>query len=279
MNVLFTGKGTSGSWQIRGVQMAQALEAKAIPMASLDDCRRADVIVAVKRIPDALLKNIRASGTPWLWDCVDAYPQPECSAWNRTQSIAWAKREIERLQPDHVVWPNVRMKLDCEGGLVIPHHHRPDIKVNPIRDRIEVIGYEGAKQYVEQWLPAIERQCKRIGAKFVLNPESLADVDVVLALRGSWWNGYAQQHWKSNVKLANAHGSGTPFIGAPEDGYLETAAGAEYWATCESDLARALDWLESQQARRSVQQRFLKAALPIEKVADQYREVLCALRS
>lgn len=110
-------------------------------------------------------------------------------------------------------------------------------------------------------------------------PASLADVDVVLALRGSWWNGYAQQHWKSNVKLANAHGSGTPFIGAPEDGYLETAAGAEYWATCESDLARALDWLESEQARKSVQQRFLKAALPVEKVAEQYREVLCALRS
>lgn len=279
MNVLFTGKGTSGSWQIRGIQVAAALGAKAVPMASLDDCRRADVIVAVKRIPDALLQNIRASGTPWIWDCVDAYPQPECSGWNRSQSVAWARREIDRLKPDQVIWPNVRMQLDAEGGLVIPHHHRPQIAVNPIRERIEVIGYEGSRQYVVEWMPAIDAECKRRGARFVVNPPSLADVDVVLALRGSRWSGYPQRHWKSNVKLANSHGSGTPFIGAPEDGYMETASGAEYWATCAADLGRSLDWLESQGARQSVREKFLRSAITVEKVAARYREVLCALRS
>lgn len=280
MKVLFTGKGTSGSWQIRGVQIAEALGARAIPMASTEDCEAADVIVGVKRIPALLLERIRFTQKPFVWDVVDAFPNRESASWNQERATDWCKRELDRLQPDAVIWPNERMRQDMGGmGKVIYHHHRPGIQRNPIRPRIETIGYEGSPLYIEGWAGVIAQECKRIGASFLVNPDSLADVDVVLALRGAAFQGHAHQHWKSNVKLANAHASGTPFIGQPEDGYMETSTGAECWVSDAVGLAHALDALASIQTRLEVQERFLKAAIPIEQIAAQYRSLLCALKS
>lgn len=279
MNVLFIGHGGKGSFEIRGNQISQALGARAVWKPTAEDINAADMTVAIKRVPDEALRLLRESGKPWVWDCVDAYPQPDCSTWNSTQSVDWLKGELERLQPHAVIWPNARMCDDAEWHgpqEIIYHHHRPGIRINPIRERIQTIGYEGSPRYLEGWIEAINQECGRIGAAFMVNPPHLADVDVVLALRGPRWNGYCQQAYKSNVKLANAHASGTPFIGMPEAGYMETRTGAEYWVKTLDDLATALKWLESQSAREEVSERFLKAALPIERVADQYRGFLCA---
>lgn len=290
MSILFTGRGGAGSWTIRAEQIGRALGARVQAMATVEDCSRADVIVVVKRIPEQLLERICCSRRPWVYDIVDAYPQPECSGWKKPKAIEWLDTTIERLRPSAVIWPNERMRDDLANELrwwnktaprsaVIPHHHRPGLRVNPIRERIARIGYEGASAYIDGWRDAIERQCKRLGAEFVLNPPHLADVDVVLALRDKNHSGYPQRHWKSNVKLANAHGSGTPFIGLPEPGYKETGTGAEQWAENEQELAIALDFLAPQWVRREQSAAFLKAALPVERVAQQYREFLCALKS
>lgn len=280
MQVVFTGKGTSGSWTIRGVQISEALGAKAISMATAEQCRAADVIVGVKRISDQLLANIRASGRPFVWDCVDSYPNRQSALWSRDQSIDWCQCELDRLQPDVVIWPNERMRQDMGGiGKVIYHHHRPSIEVNPIRPEIRTIGYEGSPLYIAGWAGAIGEECARIGASFIVNPRRLADVDVVLALRGPEFQGYPHKHLKSNVKLANAHASGTPFIGQAEDGYTETNTGAECWVSDRAGLRHALDALESPETRLEVQRKFLPAAISLEKVAAQYRAVLCALKS
>lgn len=288
MNVLFTGRGGAGSWAIRGEQIGRELGALVQPMASLEECSRADIIVVVKRIPDPLLERIRRSGRPWVYDIVDAYPQPECSTWNKSASLAWLDATLERLRPNAVIWPNQRMQSDFEEdwrtadiprGVSIPHHHRPGIAQNPIRERIERIGYEGSPAYIEGWRKAIDRQCKRIGAEFVLNPKRLADVDVVLALRDKKHSGYPQMHWKSNVKLANAQGSGTPFVGVPEPAYRETCSGAEVWAEFEHDLAFALDRHQPQNLRRALSVSLMRAALPVEHIAQRYRDFLCALKS
>jgi hypothetical protein len=279
MRVLITGRGTSGSWQIRGVQIAQAVGALAIPMASLAQCRAADVIIGVKRIPDELLHRIRESGKPFVWDTVDSYPQPKCSTWNKAESIAWIRETAARIRPVFIIWPNERMREDAGlGGVTVYHHHRPGIKANQIRERLEVVGYEGSAKYLEKLMPEIERECAKRHMRFVMNPENLADVDVVLAMRSPEFNGYPQQRWKSNVKLANAHGSGTPFIGALEDGYLETQAGGEYWANDAAHLGMALDALKPHALRKEISERFLRDAITVESVAEQYRETLCALK-
>lgn len=272
--ILFTGKGSSGSWQIRGVQLGAI--GHAIPNVS--DPTGYDVAVVVKRVPPGVLKGLRARNVPWVWDVVDAYPQPSSVWWSRGEAVRWLRTQIETLRPDGIVWPNRRMAEDAQFAgpqTVLYHHHRPDLKLNPIRETIRSVGYEGG-DYLGRWRGLIGAECDRRGWDFLVNPADLANVDVVFAVRDPV--GYTSSHWKSNVKLANAHGSGTPFIGNPESGYLETSSGAEYWALDVAGLRTALDWLAPQSARELIRDRFLASAYPLERAQAHLREFLCQFR-
>jgi hypothetical protein len=280
MRILITGRGTSGSWQIRGAQLGAAIGATVKQGVTVADCRSADVVVVVKRATPETLAALRTAGTPWAFDALDFYPQPQCGTWSRATSIAWVRDKLEHYRPTAVVWPNQKMREDCDTGLpgiVLRHHHRPGIRVNPIRDRVQAIGYEGAPAYVEAWRSAIERECARRGWRFVANPQHLADLDIVLALRGGQWAGYVSRHWKSAVKLANAHASGTPFVGQQECGYMETATGCEYWAEDAASLRTSLDWLTPHDNREMISQRFLQQAYPVAQAAKDLAEFLCCV--
>lgn len=278
--LLVTGSGRHGSWSIRGKQMGAALGATIRPTATSSDLRASDLVVVVKSADPSLLDDLHRSGRPWVLDILDGYPQPESSCWDREQAVAWARRRIEQWQPTAVIWPTRRMQLDCEvglPGLVLPHHYRPGIARNPIRSRIGKIGYEGDVEYLDGWHGAIEGECKRRGWRFVVNPRRLSDVDIVLALRGEARGGYVNRHWKSNVKLANAHGSGTAFIGQAECGYLETACGAELWAENMQELGDAFDRLAPYPVRARIAMQFLQAACSLDAMADALKRFLRTL--
>lgn len=266
MRILVTGKGgKSGSWKMRGEQLGAAMGADVQPMAT--DASRYDVTVVVKRTPGVVLAAVR--GRRWVWDVVDAYPQPLAYGWERDEAIRWVRAKIAAMKPTGIIWPTAKMREDCDTGLpgiVLPHHHRPGIASNPIRKDVKRVGYEGEPAYLGRWAKAAAAECKARGWEFVVNPERLADVDIVVALRDG--GGYVCRNWKSAVKLANAHGSGTPFVGVPEQGYIEQASGAEYWAKDQHGLGVAFDWLKSQSAREQVQDRFLQRAYPVEKAAS-----------
>lgn len=281
MNILVTGRGTSGSWEVRGEQLGAAMGALVKPNADLADMLAADVVLVVKRCTPAMLETLRLAERPWAYDVVDAYPQPISSVWTPYESIAWLRSRIDYLRPSTVVWPTQRMREDYGGnvGKVIYHHSRPGIERNPVREHIKVVGYEGSPRYLDDGLAeAISAHCSMRGARFVVNPAQLADVDVVVALRSKQWNGYPSRHWKSGVKLANAHASGTPFIGAAECGYLEIATGGEMWAETPADVGAALDTLAPRATRLAISQRFVAATFHVERAAAQMRDVLCALR-
>ncbi|WP_440221839.1 hypothetical protein ACQQ2N_12145 [Dokdonella sp. MW10] len=271
MKILVTGRGGAGSWTVRGEQLGAALGAQVKPAATRMDLVHCDIAIAVKRVPESLLATINASGKPWVYDVVDAYPQPEASGWSRDEAIRWMQRRLAELSPDAIIWPTQRMREDCDTGrtpgIVLPHHHRPGIASNPIRERVAVVGYEGAAHYLGGWESTLRDQCRDRGWSLALNPASLSDVDIVVALRGAPWTGYAQRHWKSNVKLANAHASGTPFIGQAERGYVETATGAEYWAENAAELRVCFDWLDAMTTREQVHDRFIQAAYSVERAA------------
>jgi hypothetical protein len=268
--ILFTGRGTSGSWQVRGVQLGEACGATVKARANLQDCQQADYIVAVKRAAPDLLYAIRQSGRPWALDVVDMYPQPMCTGWHQAKAIRWVKTQIAELQPTGVIWPNARMREDCDTGLpgiVLYHHYRPGSAINTIREHVALVGYEGSPNYIGEWLEPIKAHCAERGWQFVINPPSLADMDIVVACRGSEYNGYAQSHWKSNVKLANAHGSGTPFTGPRECGYLETESGLEQWVETPDDLRDCLDRLNEQYHRQQVSKAFLASRYSVDDAA------------
>lgn len=270
MKLLVTGKGgKSGSWAMRGEQLGAALGATVQANATIP----ADLTIVVKRTPTAVMAGLR--GKRWVWDIVDAYPQPEAYGWDSSEAVAWVRRRIKELKPTAIIWPTARMRQDCDTGLpgiVLPHHYRPRIGVNPIRDRVQVVGYEGAPAYLGQWHRLLEEECARRGWRFVLNPASLAELDIVVAMRDA--GGYVSRHWKSNVKLANAHGSGTPFVGQAEYGYTENASGAEYWAEDARDLSVAFDWLKDQGGREAISDRFVQRAYPVERAAYDLKEWL-----
>lgn len=278
--ILFTGNGTSGSWQVRGVQLGAELGAQVKPRATIEDCKRADIIVAVKRQRPELIAAINASRKPWVLDIVDAYPQPMCTHWSREQAIDWAQSLIGKLRPTGVIWPNQRMRDDCDTGIpevVIYHHCRPGITVNPLREQVSTVAYEGSPSYLGEWLDPVVSACGARGWNFIVNPPSLSDADIVLACRGSAHNGYVQKHWKSNVKLANAHGSGTPFIGPKECGYLETSTGLEQWADSRRDLDDCLDRLTEWHHRSQVQKAFIANRYSVSDAAKDLNAFLVSL--
>lgn len=276
MKVLVTGGGGAGSWEIRGRQIGDAMGATVKPRASLDDMRSADVILVVKKVPDELLDNLQRSGKPWVYDIIDAYPQPGCYPWSKTQSIDWLHAHLARLKPNRVIWPNDRMRRDAgDDGPVVYHHARPGLTVAPIRDRVRTIGYEGAPHYLDHWMHPIGEVCRKLNAAFVVNPVDYSVMDVVVALRAGKWAGYAQTHWKSNVKLANAHAAGVPFIGCYEDGYFETRSGEELFVEFFSDLESAVLQLESAVVRERVRKTFQLHARSLDQAA---KETLCALK-
>jgi hypothetical protein len=277
MNLLITGNGTAGSWKCRGEQIGAALGAKVNPQATLKDFKAADLTMVVKRVPDVRLAALRESGKPWVLDIVDFYPQPHCGDWDRDEAIEWARHRLEYLKPNAVIWPNKKMQEDVGFSgpqTVIYHHHRPGIASNPIRKDVRTIGYEGSPAYIEPWRGHIESECDKRGWRFVVNPAQMADLDIVLALRGGKWNGYVQANWKSQIKMANAHASGTPFIGSPEAGYLEVATGCEYWATNARSLRMSFDWLTDHRTREQVSDRFRARAFTVDQAARQFESFL-----
>lgn len=277
MKLLFTGHGHAGSWVVRGEQLGAACGAVVKSQATLADCKAADLIVVVKRVPNSLLAAIRASGRPWVWDVVDAYPQPEVSGWDRDRAVRWVRERVKFLAPTAMIWPNQRMQDDCQlSGLVLRHHHRPGIGHNPIREQVCWVGYDGRSCYLGPWRERVENECWRRRWRFV-ETDRLQSVDIAVSFRGGAWNGYAPRNWKSNVKLANAHGSGTPWVGQRECGYLETGTGAEHWAEDEASLAKAFDMLTPQAARAQVRESFRAAAYPVQKAAADLGAFLAGL--
>lgn len=277
--ILVTGKGTSGSWQIRGVQLGAALGARVVPMATEADCRRAQIVIGVKRIPQELAETIRRSGARFVWDCVDAWPQKAASPLTREQAIAWAHAELARLRPEFVIWPNERARDDIgRGGGVLRHHCMGEQPVNPIRERIATVGYHGASRYLdENLLRAINDACAAEDATFVMNPSSLAEVDVCLALRGAEWHAsYPQRHWKPATKLTNAHATGTPWIGNSESGYKEIGTGFEVWVDDPRALKEALHSLQGLARRHAVHKTFVAARYSVERAAADLKAMLRA---
>jgi hypothetical protein len=264
MKIYITGRGTGGSWKIRGEQLGQAIGAQ---FDRLD----AEVGILVKRPDDASMYRLR--GLPIIWDVVDAWPQPSGNDWHQDQAMEWLRGQVHRINPVGIVAATEQMSVDCaEFGLpvvCIPHHARLRQELNPVRSRVHTVGYEGGEKYLGWWRAVLEKECAIRGWRFRANPDSLSDLDIVVALREA--RGYPVRKWKSNVKLANAQITGTPCILSPESGYLETQAGVEEWAEDEKGLTHAMDRLEDYQ-NRAVTSRILQTAAPhLAQVASRYQ--------
>lgn len=255
--IVITGKGSAGSFQIRGHQLGAAIGAKVganLPKQGLT--------VMVKK---GNLKQV-------IWDVVDAHPQPQSDTWGRDETRAWFDMSVKHIEPIAIVAATRRMAHDAEKYgvpvLWLPHHARPGLEQNQIREKVRRVGYEGSLKHLGKWHPIIERMCKARGWEFVINPPSIASLDIVLAFREA--RGYPARFYKSNVKLANAQGSGTPIICNREAGYLETCGLGECWADTENELEQEFDRLEFHVERLWRAADLYNRRIELHTVAEQY---------
>lgn len=278
MNILFTGTGNSGSWQIRGEQLGRSVGADVVVNAL--DVAAYDVAVLIKRPRIDLIERVHKAGIPLVYDVVDAWPQPAGNMWSKDDAMIWLDQQINKIKPAAIVAATNSMKNDLAhfGVPVIhlPHHARPAQPLNVIREQVQVIGYEGSLTHLGNWRTIIEEECERRGWQFIVNPPRISDVDIVVALRET--NGYPARYWKSNVKLANAQATGTPFIGCRESGYMESSIpGIERWADNWKELKLAFDQLTPHKERKRVHEWMLSVAPRLEPIAAYYREWLTGI--
>lgn len=276
MKLLITGRGTSGSWIVRGSQLGHAIGATVQPQAN--SLKGYDLVILVKRPTADLLARIRQRGLPVVWDVVDAWPQPVGNSWDEQKAKEWLAREIEVIKPLAIVAATERMAEDCRGvsTLALPHHGRPGQGINPVRDKIRKIGYEGSERHLGRWSLDLEQECKRRGIEWDVNPAKLTDLDIVVAVREE--TGYAPMHYKSNVKLANAQITGTPCILAKESGYIETSSGGEMWAEDLAAVSKAIDYLAPRDRRLAASTLLRTKDVSLETTARRYLEWLSRLK-
>ena len=271
MNILVTGRGAGGSWNIRGAQLGAVIGAQVD--CHVNSVKGFDLAVVVKRPRADVLERLRQREVPVVWDIVDAWPQPVGNGWGRAECLAWLRREVATVRPAAIVAASAGMAEDCADlgvpVLHLPHHARPGQRRNPVRENVRVLGYEGGEQYLGTWEPLLREECKRRGWGFFINPTSLADVDIVVAVRDC--TGYAARSWKSNVKLACAQGSGTPCVLNRERAYVDAASGAERWADTAEEMTAALDRLTDFGHRMVAAERLFHAAPSITDLGRRYR--------
>lgn len=281
MKVLVTGSGKGGSWEIRGRQLGEAIGATVDPAAKVDGF---DLVVLVKRHKNGAVEAAHKAGIPLVYDMVDAWPQPAGNGWSRIECLDWLDGHIRAIAPAAIVASTKTMAEDCDGFgvpvLYLPHHARPGLKMNPIRPEVRTVVYQGGPHYLGKWRDFLHRECASRGWAFRADETKtatfeLADADIAVAVREQ--AGYAATQWKSNVKLANAQGSGTPVICGHEAGYFETASGAEMWVNSEHLMRCALDTLADHEVRKLVSVKLQAAAPKLEDVARRYKEWLRAI--
>lgn len=276
MNVVMTGNGKSGSWRIRGEQLGSEIGATLAPRSV--DFAMADLVVYVKRVTEQALNALRRVGVPWVWDVVDAWPQPAGNAWNKADALAWLRRELARLKPSAVVFPTKAMLDDSDWdgpALALKHHAWPKYRANPVRQAVKAIGYEGGESYLGAWRDVLAAECDRRGWAFKVNA-GMADIDIGVALRSS--DGHPARHWKSNCKLANLQALGVPAICSPESGYLECKGGNEIFVDTRQQLERAFDFLTDYHNRCLLAERARASTPTLSTVALEYSTWLQALK-
>lgn len=219
MNILMLGTG-KGSYTVRGKQLGAALGARVRSEPHLGDLLWADVVVLIKRAGPMWAAEVQQAGKPIIWDALDYWKQPDENAWEWYQAEGNLLDHLIRIKP--AIWIGATETMaDSQDGIYLPHHARPGLKPRPVRDRIEIVAYEGTRKYLGRWGKAITDECERRGWIFVINPLDLSVADLIVAFRDGEHDGWMCREWKSGVKLVNAMAAGRPIITQPSSAMCE----------------------------------------------------------
>lgn len=271
VRALFTSRSSAGAWQIRGLQLAATrANWRAVNHPRSADLAACDLLCVVKKADPDVLYRARRLRKAVVYDIVDNWVQPDDGL--RHTSVAQARALFapawREIAADGYLFPTQRMARDLGAlvprGITLYHHHRVGIAPNPVRERVATVGYEGA-DYLGEWRARIEAACAQRGLRFVANPARYTDLDVVVLVRGGAHGSFLARSYKSNVKLANAYGSGTPaLVHVDEMSAHDTDCGdVLFFSDHPGSFERQLDRLCASHALRlAMHRRFLQASAP-----------------
>lgn len=273
-----------GSFAMRGVQIAAMRDGWSAEWEA--GCRPADAFVMVKK-PDPRGRTARLL----VWDVVDPWPQKEGNnAGARITSVgearAWFMNHLDRLcrmvgrRPDLFIFPNAAMWKDLRRiarrpSHVIYHHYDPSYQINVIRPQAKVLGYTGNKHFLGEWAEILPRVAEKFGMEFRCSGDP-SKADIVVLVRGGEHRNFLTTRYKSNVKLANCYGTGTPCVAWPEKSYMETACEEVRFFETVEQLEEAIEDLMPYRARQRAKEAFLEEAprYSIEAVVRKYEWLL-----
>ena len=273
MNTLIVGHG-AGSWQMRGVQLGAALQARVTSVPTAVDWDWAERVVFVKREGLRWVTRAQTLGVPVIWDALDFWRQPLDHAWSASAARAALGRMLETIRPTQTIGATLAMAQDA-GGVYVEHHGRLGLHPTPARPDCRVVGYDGNPAYLDAWRGPLQTACQTRGWTFVINPPDLAAVDLLVALRGGRWDGWVCRQWKSGVKAVNAILAGRPLLHQDTAATRELDPCGTVVATV-ADLPAAFDAWTPYATRQHVVdvswQRY--HAFTVEAVAAHYARVL-----
>src|SRR5262245_12343343 len=210
MNVLIVGDG-KGSWQMRGVQLGRAIDARVVTRPTDIDWKWSELVVLVKKHAAKFAPEVHKRGLPLIWDALDFWQQPAENNAEKAQALGLFQKHVQAIKPSLVICATQAMADHC-GGVFLPHHTWENLTAQKLREKVETVAYQGNPNCFGPWHGILAKACKARGWTFKMDPPDLHNVDVVVALRSVAWNGWICREWKSGVKLGNAIVAGRPVI-------------------------------------------------------------------
>ncbi|CAA0079103.1 Uncharacterised protein [BD1-7 clade bacterium] len=277
----FVGAPNQGAWQIRAQQISTCrTNWHCGSRVSWWMAKTCDIFVIVKKIRPKCLARIKATGKPIIYDVVDAWEQPSDSlkVTDAASALSLFEEKWRAITPDAAIFADRKMEEDLHSlvGLstTIYHHSYPPLQPQPVRTTVKKIGYQGRDIFLADWQPILEEIAKENRVEFIINPERLEDLDIGIITRGGEYNGYLEQHYKSNVKLANMMAVGLPcMIQSGSAAYHETWNDETSYFSSESELREKITQLiHSESLRRDLSDRLQNQAsnFALETIISKY---------
>lgn len=269
-----------GSWKIRAQQIATARPTwSSAGGLAPDTILGHEVFCAIKRVSRSRLRLLKRLGKVVLYDVLDCWQQPQdgllCTDMDKV--LRYFEGYFADLPLDGTIFPNRTMMADL-GHLVpnpvcIYHHFWPGMEPIEVRPRARIVGYQGAEAYLGPWHRVVERACRKLGLRFVVNPPDFRSIDIGLAARGGVHASLMAHRYKSNVKLANFYGAAIPcVVNSAEASYRETDNGEVRFFSTPEELEERLHELLPLDTRMRIHRSFLEARrqFTLEAIADRY---------
>lgn len=273
MKILIVGTG-KGSWTMRGLQLGAAMGARMTETPTAADLTWCDAVVLVKKIAPAYAPVAHAAGKPVVWDALDFWSQPTENSLSHHDAHRLLRTRVQQVKPALTIGATRAMAAACEGAY-LPHHSWKGLVPTPARERVNIVAYEGNAVYLGRWHNWVATECARRGWRFLVNPPSLAPVDILVSFRDGPWDGWICREWKSGVKVVNALAAGRPLIA--QDSAARREIGV-MGSTIErpQELSEQLDWWSDYERRQQVVAAASNRAAQysVDAVATQYLQLL-----